>query len=69
MDLYMSKICSQLSLQAIEFYSKICEQTRSLRRRPFNFCSGRRSKSNENVQMCTNFGYRTKTPVTIKYQY
>ena len=30
-DLYMSKIYSQLSLQAVEFYSKICEQTRSLR--------------------------------------
>ena len=27
MDLYMSKIYSQLSLQAIEFYSKLCEQT------------------------------------------
>ena len=31
MDLYMSKIYSQLSLKAIEFYSKTCEQTRSLR--------------------------------------
>ena len=30
MDLYLSKIYSQLSLQAIEFYSKICEQTRNL---------------------------------------
>ena len=30
MDLYMTKIYSQLSLQAIEFYSKICEQVRSL---------------------------------------
>ena len=27
----MSKIYSQLSLKAIEFHSKICEQTRSLR--------------------------------------
>ena len=34
MELYMSKIYSQLSLQAIEFYSKICEQTRSLRQLP-----------------------------------
>ena len=31
MDLYMSKIYSQLSLQAIEFYSKLCEQTRNVR--------------------------------------
>ena len=31
MDLYMSKIYSQLSLQAIEFYPNFCEQTRSLR--------------------------------------
>ena len=31
MDLYMSKIYSQLSLQAIEFYSKLCEQTRNIR--------------------------------------
>ena len=31
MDFYMSKINSQLSQQAIEFFSKICEQTRSLR--------------------------------------
>ena len=31
MDLYMSKIYSQISLQAIKFYSKTCEQTRSLR--------------------------------------
>ena len=31
MDLYMSKIYSQLSLQAIEFHLKICEQTRSFR--------------------------------------
>ena len=31
MDLYMSKIYAQLSPQAIEFYSKICEQTSSLR--------------------------------------
>ena len=30
-DLYMSKIYSQLSLQAIEFYSKLCEQTRNIR--------------------------------------
>ena len=27
MDLYMSNIHSRISLQAIEFYSKICEQT------------------------------------------
>ena len=32
MDLYMSKIYSQLSLQAIEFYSKLCEQTRNIRK-------------------------------------
>ena len=31
MDLYMSKIYSRISLQAIEFYSQICEQTRSIR--------------------------------------
>ena len=31
MDFYMNKINSLLRLQAIEFYSKICEQTRSLR--------------------------------------
>ena len=31
MGLYMSKIYSQLSLQAIEFYSKLCEQTRIIR--------------------------------------
>ena len=31
MDLYMSNIYSQISLQAIEFYSQICEQTRNLR--------------------------------------
>ena len=31
MDLYMSNIYSRLSLQAIEFYSQICEQTRNLR--------------------------------------
>ena len=31
MDFYMSKIYSQLSLQAVEYYSKICEQIRSLR--------------------------------------
>ena len=31
MDLYMSNIYSRISLQAIEFYSKICEQTRSIR--------------------------------------
>ena len=31
MDLYMSKIYSQLSLQAIEFYSKLCQQTRNIR--------------------------------------
>ena len=29
--LYMNKIHSQLCLQAIEFYSKVCEQTRNLR--------------------------------------
>ena len=31
MDLYMSDIYSRISLQAIEFYSQICEQTRNLR--------------------------------------
>ena len=31
MDLYMSNKCSRISLQAIEFYSKICEQTGNLR--------------------------------------
>ena len=31
MDLYMSNILSRKSLQAIEFYSKICEQTRNIR--------------------------------------
>ena len=31
MDLYMSNVYSRISLQAIEFYSKICEQTRELR--------------------------------------
>ena len=31
MDLYMIKIYSQLSLQAIEFYSKLCEQTGNIR--------------------------------------
>ena len=31
MDLYMSNIYSKISLQAIEFYSQICEQTRNLR--------------------------------------
>ena len=31
MDLYMSNIYSRISLQAIEFYLKICEQTRNLR--------------------------------------
>ena len=31
MDLYMSKIYSQLSLQAIECYSNLCEQTRNIR--------------------------------------
>ena len=31
MDLYMSNIYSRISLQAIEFYSKICEQTRNIR--------------------------------------
>ena len=31
MDLYMSNIYSRISLQAIEFYSKIFEQTRNLR--------------------------------------
>ena len=35
MDLYMGKIYSQLSLQAIEFYSKLCEQTRNLRQLAF----------------------------------
>ena len=30
-DLYMSNIYSRISLQAIEFYSKICEQTRKIR--------------------------------------
>ena len=30
-DLYMSKIFSRLSLQVIEFYSKLCEQTRNNR--------------------------------------
>ena len=30
-DLYMSNIFSRISLQAIEFYSQICEQTRNLR--------------------------------------
>ena len=31
MDLYMSNIYSRISLQAIEFHSQICEQTRNLR--------------------------------------
>ena len=31
MDLYMSNIYSRISLQAKEFYSQICEQTRNLR--------------------------------------
>ena len=31
MDLYMSNIYSRISLQAIDFYSQICEQTRNLR--------------------------------------
>ena len=31
MDLYLSNIYSRISLQAIEFYSQICEQTRNLR--------------------------------------
>ena len=31
MDLYMSNIYSRISLQAIESYSQICEQTRNLR--------------------------------------
>ena len=31
MDLYMSNIYSRISLQAIEFYSQICEQTSNLR--------------------------------------
>ena len=31
MDLYMSNIYSRISLQAIEFYSKICEQTKNIR--------------------------------------
>ena len=30
MDLYMSNIYSRISLQAIEFYSQICEQTRNI---------------------------------------
>ena len=32
MDLYMSKIYSKLSLQAIEFYSNLCEQTPNIRK-------------------------------------
>ena len=31
MDLYMSNIYSRISLQAIEFYSQMCEQTRNIR--------------------------------------
>ena len=31
MDLYMSNIYSRISLQAVEFYSQICEQTRNIR--------------------------------------
>ena len=31
LDLYMSNIYSRISLQAIKFYSKICEETRNLR--------------------------------------
>ena len=31
MDLYMSNIYSRISLQAIEFHSKICAQTRNIR--------------------------------------
>ena len=31
MDLYMSNIYSRISLQAIDFYSKFCEQTRNIR--------------------------------------
>ena len=31
MDRYMSNIYSRISLQAIEFYSQVCEQTRNLR--------------------------------------
>ena len=31
MDLHMSKIYSRISLQAIDFYSQICEQTRNIR--------------------------------------
>ena len=31
MDLYMSNIYSRISLQAIEYYSQICEQTRNIR--------------------------------------
>ena len=31
MDLYMSNIYSRISLQAMEFYSQICEQTRNIR--------------------------------------
>ena len=30
-DLYMCKIYSKLSLQAVELYSKLCEQTRNIR--------------------------------------
>ena len=30
-DLYMSNIYSRISLQAIEFYSKICERSRNIR--------------------------------------
>ena len=30
LDLYMSNIYSRISLQAIEFYSQICEQTRNI---------------------------------------
>ena len=32
MDLYMSNIYSRISVQAIEFYSKNCEQTRNVRK-------------------------------------
>ena len=31
LDLYMSNIYSRIRLQAIEFYSQICEQTRNIR--------------------------------------
>ena len=31
LELFMSNIYSRISLEAIEFYSKICEQTRNIR--------------------------------------